>query len=177
MDASHRAGEVISSVRGLISKTSRERTTLHINDIARQVMALMNADLQVSEVAVTAEYHDDLPQVHGDRTQMQQVLLNLVRNAIEAMMSVDRRARRMRVVTQPGGNSSVLLSVEDSGLGIPEGDRPRIFDPFFTTKRTGSGLGLSICRTIIEDHGGDLRLARTDSRGSVFEIALPTKSA
>jgi signal transduction histidine kinase len=172
--ASHRAGEVISSVRGLISKTSSERTTLHINDIARQVMALVDADLQVNEVAVATGYRDDLPQITGSRTLLQQVLLNLVRNAIEAMVSVDRRARRLRVVTRLSENSSVLLSVEDSGPGISEADRQRIFDPFFTTKPAGTGLGLLICRTIIEDHGGELRLAKTDSRGSIFEMALPT---
>jgi signal transduction histidine kinase len=172
-----RADEVISAVGSLTRMTSDTRTALHINDLTRQVVALMERDLQASGVAVTAEYHGNLPQVRGDRTLLQQVLLNLVKNSIEAMASVDRRERRLRVVTQLGGSSSVLLSVEDSGPGISEADRQQIFEPFFTTKPTGTGLGLSICRTIIEDHGGELRLATTESRGSVFQISLPTKSA
>ena len=176
-EAVRRADEVMSSFRGLVGRTSAEKTALHINDIARQVMALMERDLLVSEVAVATGYRDDLPQIRGNGTLLQQVLLNLVKNAIEAMASVDRSARHLRVVTQLDRNSSVLLSLEDSGPGISEADRQRIFDPFFTTKPTGTGLGLSICQTIIEDHGGELRLAKTDSHGSVFEISLPTKQA
>ena len=176
-EAARRADEVLSSFRGLIRNSSDERIPLHINDIARQVMALMERDLLLSAVVVTTEYRDDNRQVRGNRTLLQQVLLNLVKTAVEAMGSVDRSARHLRVVTRPGGNSSVILSVEDSGPGVSDADRQRIFDPFFTTKPTGTGLGLSICRTIIEDHGGELRLAKTDSSGSVFEIALPTKSA
>ena len=177
MEASHRADDVISSFSGLVRKTSDEKIALHINDIARQVLALMERDLLVSEVAVTTAYRDDLPQIRGNPTLLQQVLLNLAKNAVEAMASVDRGARHLRVVTQLDRNSSVLLSLEDSGSGISEADGQRIFDPFFTTKPTGTGLGLSICRAIIEDHGGELRLARTGSRGSVFEIALPTQRA
>ena len=133
----------------------------------------MEHDLQVNEVTVTTEYQDNLPRIRGNRTLLQQVLLNLVRNATEAMGPVDRGARRLRIATGRNGSSSVTLSVEDSGRGVSNGDRQRIFDPFFTTKPTGTGLGLSICRTIVEDHGGELKLARTDSDGSVFEVALP----
>ena len=177
VEATRRADDVISSFSGLVRKTSDEKIALDISDIARQVLALMERDLLVSEVAVTTAYRDDLPQIRGNRTLLQQVLLNLAKNAVEAMASVDRGARHLRVVTQLDRNSSVLLSLEDSGSGISEADGQRIFDPFFTTKPTGTGLGLSICRAIIEDHGGELRLARTGSRGSVFEIALPTQRA
>ena len=176
LEASQRTEEVISSVRGLIRRASDERTALHINDVARQVLALMEHDLQVNQVAITTRYGDDLPQVMGNRTLLQQVVLNIVRNAIEAMSSVDRRRRHLRLATWRDENSAVLLSVEDSGQGIPAADRHRIFDPFFTTKPTGTGLGLSICRTTIEDHGGSLRLTKTDSHGSVFEMALPGRS-
>jgi signal transduction histidine kinase len=177
VEAAFRADKVISSFSGLMRRTNDdERIAFHINDIARQVMALMERDLLVNGVVVTTAYRDDLPPSRGDRTLLQQVLLNLVRNAVEAMASVDRGGRHLRVVTQLDGNSSVLLSVEDSGPGISEADRQRIFEPFFTTKPTGTGLGLSICRTIVEDHGGELRLARTDSRGSVFEVALPAQA-
>ena len=119
VEASHRADDVISSFSGLVRKTSDEKIALHINDIARQVLALMERDLLVSEVAVTTAYRDDLPQIRGNRTLLQQVLLNLAKNAVEAMASVDRGARHLRVVTQLDRNSSVLLSLEDSGRESP----------------------------------------------------------
>jgi signal transduction histidine kinase len=105
------------------------------------------------------------------------VILNLVRNAIEAMVSTSPPGeRRLYVQTRLDGASDLLLSIEDSGPGIVAGDRDRIFDPFFTTKAAGMGLGLAICRTIVEEHGGNLRVTKTDSKGSIFEIALPIAS-
>jgi signal transduction histidine kinase len=174
--ASGRVDTVISSIRGLMKKTSGERTAIRINGVTRQVLNLSGHDLQVQGVAVTTQYQDDLPHIHGDRTLLQQVLLNLVRNAIEAMSFVEPRARRLRLTTRLSGNSAVVISVEDSGCGVPAEHRDRLFDPFFTSKSTGMGLGLSICRAIVEDHGGELRLVKTDSRGSIFEIALPLDS-
>jgi C4-dicarboxylate-specific signal transduction histidine kinase len=123
-----------------------------------------------------ADYQDGVAQVHADRTQLQQVVLNLVRNAIDAIGSAPQGAKRLRLVTKLNGQSDVLLSVEDSGSGIAAENRERVFDPFFTTKSSGMGLGLAICQIIIEEHGGVLRLARTDSQGSVFEVALPIAS-
>src|SRR6185312_11730745 len=106
-------------------------------------------------------------------TQMQQVVLNLVKNAIEAMSQNAPEARLLRLSVRLEANSALLLSVQDSGTGIPLQDRDRIFDPFFTTKPAGTGLGLAICRTVVENHGGKLRLAESDSRGSTFEIVMP----
>lgn len=174
VQAARRSDDIILSFRGLVRRKSDERTLLYINDIARQVIALLERDLRVNEVSVTTELRAGGAPFKGNRTLLEQVLLNLMKNAIEAMASVDHRARLLRITTQIRENSTVCLSVEDSGPGILENDRQRIFDPFFTTKSTGSGLGLSICRTIIEDHGGELRLAKTDGRGSVFEIVVPT---
>jgi C4-dicarboxylate-specific signal transduction histidine kinase len=111
--------------------------------------------------------------VHLDGTQIQQVLLNLVKNAIDAMNSVPPEARRLRLTTSSDGHSTVLLSVEDSGPGIPVEDRERIFDPFFTTKSGGVGLGLAISSSLIANYGGKLRLVKSDSDGSVFEVAIP----
>jgi len=111
--------------------------------------------------------------VHIDGTQLQQVLLNLVKNAIDAMGSTAPEARRLRVTTSFDGHSTVLLSVQDSGPGIPVEDRERIFDPFFTTKSGGMGLGLAICSTVVERHRGKLRLVKSDSDGSIFELAIP----
>jgi signal transduction histidine kinase len=134
---------------------------------------LLQHDLQINEVSVATEFEDNLPKVHLDGTQIQQVLLNLVKNAIDAMNSVPPEARRLRLTTSFDGHSTVLVSVEDSGLGIPVEDRERIFDPFFTTKSGGMGLGLAISSTLIANRGGELRLVKSGSGGSIFELALP----
>jgi signal transduction histidine kinase len=112
-------------------------------------------------------------QVQVDAVQFQQVIMNLIRNAIEAMNSVEPNARRLRVATKIADDSTALLSIQDSGPGVPAGDHARIFDAFFTTKVSGTGLGLAICRTIVEAHGGQLRLTASGPEGAVFEVALP----
>ena len=134
---------------------------------------MLQHDLQINEVSVATEFQDNLPEVHLDSTQLQQVLLNLVKNAIDAMSSVAPDARRLRLTTGFDGHSTVLLSVQDSGPGIPVEDRERMFDPFFTTKSGGMGMGLAICFTVVENHGGKLRLVKSDSDGSIFELAIP----
>lgn len=171
-ESGNRANDIISSIRELFKKRTEHRTSIHLDDVARQVLGLMRQDLQVNAVSVTTEF-EDVPRVHADRTQLQQVILNLIRNAIDAMGSMPSGAKRLRLATRLDGSSSVVLSLEDSGSGIVAQDADRVFEPFFTTKHAGSGLGLSICQTIVEDHGGSLRLAKNDSRGCVFEIALP----
>ena len=137
---------------------------------------MLQHDLEDSQVAVATEYVGNLPPVRAGRIQLQQIVLNLVKNSIEAMSSVPSGSRHMRVVTRLSENSTVLLSIQDSGHGITVEDQGRVFDPFFTTKPTGMGLGLAICRTVAEDHGGNLRLVETSSRGSIFEIQLPIGS-
>ncbi|SHH14401.1 MASE4 domain-containing protein [Bradyrhizobium erythrophlei] len=170
---SHRAAAIISSVRQL-SKTTPDRSApTRVEDVARQVLRLLQHDLQVNEVSVATEFQDNLPEVHLDSTQLQQVLLNLVKNAIDAMSSVAPDARHVRLTTSFDGHSTVLLSVQDSGRGIPVEDRERMFDPFFTTKSGGMGMGLAICSTVVENHGGKLRLVKSDSDGSIFELAIP----
>jgi signal transduction histidine kinase len=172
--ASHRAGMVISSIRSLSARTPIDRRTMTgMEDIARQVLRMVQHDLQINEISVTTEFQDNLPLVHADPTQLQQVVLNLIKNAVDAMNSVAPAGRVLQIGTSLEGISNVLLSVQDSGIGIPPEDRERIFDPFFTTKPAGMGLGLAICRTVIENHGGKLRLTRSDLHGSVIEVALP----
>jgi C4-dicarboxylate-specific signal transduction histidine kinase len=119
------------------------RTLIHLDDIARQVLGLVEQDLLLNQISVATQFKNDLPEVYADRTQIQLVILNLVKDAIDAMKSTPTRARHLR-----------------------------IFEPFFTTKPTGMGLGLPICQTIIQNYGGSLRLAKTDAGGSTFEIAL-----
>jgi len=173
IDTVDRADHVISSMRELFKKTSNRHTMVQLNDVVRQLLILVQRDLLANGISLTTEYEPNLPQVQADPTQLQQVLLNLVKNAIDAMDGVPRGERRLRLVTSFDGKSTVSLYIQDSGPGITAEDQDRIFDPFFTTKPTGMGMGLSICRNIIETHDGKLRLARTSRDGSSFEIALP----
>jgi signal transduction histidine kinase len=176
IESSRRANEIVSSVRTLFKKTDDRRNLTHLDDVAREVLGLLQHDLESSQVTVATEHLVNLPPVRADRIQLQQIVLNLVKNAIEAMSSVPSGSRHVRVVTRLNGNSTVLLSVQDSGHGITAEHQGRIFDPFFTTKPTGMGLGLAICRTVAQDHGGNLRLVETSSHGSIFEIELPIGS-
>jgi C4-dicarboxylate-specific signal transduction histidine kinase len=147
---------------------------IEMNSIVRQVLKMVENDLHVHGVTVSTEFKDDLPQIMADRTQLQQVILNLIKNAIEAMADGRIAVKTLRLVTTQDGNSVVSLSVQDSGPGINPENGTQVFDPFFTTKSSGTGLGLSISRKIITDHGGDLRLTKTSSNGCTFEITLPS---
>jgi C4-dicarboxylate-specific signal transduction histidine kinase len=167
------AEEIIAGVRELFKKKASNRTAVRIGDLVRHDLSLVQPDLQAGGIQVETELQTDLPAVYADRTQLQQVILNLIRNAIEAMGSSAPGARRLRLAARAEGLSSVALSVQDSGPGIAAEDAPRVFEPFFTTKPGGMGLGLSICKTIIEDHGGTLQLSRSDGAGCTFEILLP----
>jgi len=177
IDASLRANEVIAAIRDLYKTTQIEHATVQINDVVREALALAQDDLRAEGVVAAAEYQENLPEIHGGHVQIQQVILNLIKNAIEAMHSVTPDKRRLRVVTGADGNSGVAVYVQDSGPGISPDQQDRIFEPFFSTKPSGTGLGLSICRTIAEDHGGKLRLSKTDARGTSFELILPLEFA
>jgi signal transduction histidine kinase len=164
---------MISNICELSKKTTERKVPTRVEDVVRLVLRLLQNDLQMNEVSVATEFQDNLPDVVLDSTQLQQVLLNLIKNAIDAMSSVAPKARRLRLTASFDGRASVLLSVQDSGPGIPVKDRERIFDPFFTTKSGGMGLGLAICFRLVANHGGTLRLVETGSNGSIFEVAIP----
>ena len=174
MEASGRANEVVESTRELFKTTAQHRTTTEINRLVQEVLRMIENDLHTHEVSVSTEFQEDLPQIMADHTQLQQVILNLAKNAIEAMASGPRAIKALRLVTTKDANSVVLLSVQDTGPGITPENGARVFDPFFTTKSSGTGLGLSISQKIIADHGGELRLTKTDSNGCTFEITLPS---
>ena len=168
-----RANEVVAGVRALFKSTTRQRTMIEINRLVREVLRMVENDLQVHGVSVSTEFQEDVPEIMADPTQLQQVVLNLIKNAIEALASGPANIKAIRLVTTSGATSGVSLYVQDTGPGITPKSETSIFDPFFTTKTSGMGLGLSISRRIIEDHGGDLRLTETSSRGCTFEIVLP----
>ena len=176
VDESHRANEIITSVRRLFDTSPTDRrTTLQVNDIVREALDLVEHDLRDNGISLTTEFPDNLPEICADHTQIQQIIFNLIKNAIEAMRSCSPDKRSLKVITA-SGNSCVSFYVQDSGRGISAEDQDRIFDPFFTTKQSGTGLGLSICRTVVERHGGKLRLIESDFRGTIFEVAIPVGS-
>jgi signal transduction histidine kinase len=174
--AGHRAGTVIESIRAIFKKDVRNRTSLDINELVREALALMHSELLKHGVSVQAEPDERLPRVDGDRSQLQQVLLNLVTNAIDSM-SATNAVRVLRVKSKVHDSGGVIVSVEDTGAGIDPKDLDRIFNPLFTTKSHGMGMGLAICRSIIEGHGGRLWATPNTSQGTVFQFVLPTDSA
>ena len=146
---------------------------VEINRLVREVLRMVENDLRVHGVSVSTEFQDDVPQVRADPIQLQQVILNLIKNAIEAIAIGPTTIRAIRLITTYGGHSVVSIFVQDTGPGVTFDKETQVFDPFFTTKTSGMGLGLSISRRIIEDHGGNLRLTETSSKGCTFEITLP----
>jgi PAS domain S-box-containing protein len=168
-----RAAEVIRAIRAMFGQERQEKAPLDVNEVVREVLALVHGELQQHAIPVMTELADGLPRVTAARVQLQQVILNLLNNAIEAMGATRREARRLRLASEANGADTVRIVVEDSGPGIDPEKLGRIFDPFFSTKPTGMGMGLSICRSIVEAHGGRLRALRAGGGGTLFEIALP----
>jgi C4-dicarboxylate-specific signal transduction histidine kinase len=174
VDDGHRASQVIASVRAMFRRDRREKSPVSIRDVVREVLALVHGELETHRVSLRVELHPELPRIIADRVQLQQVLINLVVNAIEAMSSVANYERSLLIKSEPLGTREVLIMVEDSGPGIGPNDSGRIFDAFFTTKSQGMGLGLSICQSIIESHGGRLWASERIPRGAVFHVQLPS---
>ena len=169
----HRAGDILKSIRALAGTSAPDMTELDINDIIREVLILMNSELQEHEVLLETELSEGLAPVMGDRVQLEQVILNLVLNAIEAMGTDTSAPRRLCVKSQADGPGAVLIAIEDSGPGIAPDTMDRLFDAFFTTKPNGMGMGLSICRSIVNAHGGRLSVSPRPPRGAVFQFTVP----
>jgi len=165
----HRAGAVIGSIRALFKKEARTRASLDLNALIGATLVLLREDLAKNRILVEAKLDKHFPQVTGDRIQLQQVLLNLITNAIESMAAIDG-SRVLSVKSEVHDDGDVRVSVADTGMGIRSQDFERIFNPLFTTKSEGMGMGLSICRSIIEAHEGRLWVAPNEPRGSVFHF-------
>jgi two-component system, NtrC family, sensor kinase len=175
-DAGRRADEVINAIRAIFQKGSNEQVPVDVNQLIIEVLDLARPTVQTNRTSVVRELRDGLPKLLADRIQLQQVLLNLVTNGIEAMETVTDRERVLKVTTDLDESSNVLIDVEDSGTGIDPAQIDRIFSAFFTTKSHGTGLGLAICRSIVEAHGGRLTAKPREQYGSVFQLILPTQA-
>jgi len=169
----NRASEVIQRLRALFARKGPRIEPVDLNDTAQEVLALSAAELQRRRVIVRTDFDENAPAVQGDRVQLQQVILNLVLNAADAMNAVDDRPRDLLVATARGDQGRVRLSVTDAGAGFDPADAGRLFDPFYTTKAEGMGIGLWISRSIVESHEGCLAVAANDGPGATFSFWLP----
>jgi PAS domain S-box-containing protein len=174
----HRASEVIASIRSMFGKGAPEKNSpVSVNDLLGDVLALVNGELESHQILLRTEMLEGLPLVMAERIQLQQVLLNLIINAIEAMSSVGDRERVLLVSSMVCEADQVLITIKDSGTGIDPTHMDRIFDAFFTTKARGMGIGLSICRSIVEPHGGRLWASPHSPHGTIFHLKLPSAAA
>jgi C4-dicarboxylate-specific signal transduction histidine kinase len=171
----NRAGDVIGRIRELIKKAPARKDWVDLNEAIREVIELTRREAVKTGVPVQARLADNLPLIHGDRVQLQQVILNLIVNAIEAMSGVDAGARDLLISTGRVEPDGVLVAVRDTGSGLPPATFDRLFEAFYTTKPGGLGMGLSICRSIIEAHGGRLWAEANEPRGAVFQFLTPTQ--
>jgi C4-dicarboxylate-specific signal transduction histidine kinase len=173
VDDGHRASDIIAGMRAMFKSGRREESPVNIRDLVYEVLALVRGELQGHGVSVQVNVHADTPRIVGDRVQLQQVLVNLIMNAVEAMISGQDHERSLLVESRVHGPNDVLITVEDSGPGIDADEMEHLFEPFFTTKSHGMGLGLAISRSIIESHGGHLWVSGRIPRGAVFHVQLP----
>jgi PAS domain S-box-containing protein len=171
-----RTDDVVQNIRAMFKFEGSSRTSVDLNELIDEVLTLAKGDLQRRAIIVHTNLDESLPRVIGNRVQLQQVLFNLVSNAIEAMESVGERDRQLLIKSGPGASGEVSVAVEDSGKGIDQDHMERIFSSFFTTKEAGMGMGLSICRSIIESHGGRLSASQGSPNGAVFQFTLPVKA-
>jgi signal transduction histidine kinase len=177
VDDGHRASDIIAGIRVMFKSGRREDVPVDIRDLVYEVLALVQRELQGHGVSAQVTVAPDLPRLVGDRVQLQQVLVNLIMNAVEAMSSVQVHERSLLVESRLHGLDDVLITVEDSGPGIDANEMEHLFEPFFTTKVHGMGLGLAISRSIIEAHGGRLWVSGRIPQGAVFHIQLPSDAS
>jgi len=171
-----RAAEIISRIRLLFSKGAPQRELLDVNQVIREIIVLLRGELERHSISVRPDLAAGLPQVMADRVQLQQVMMNLISNSIDAMKDLDgERARELAIKSQRAENEQLMVTVTDTGVGLPPGHADQIFDAFFTTKQHGTGMGLSISRSIVESHNGRLWAADNSPRGASLHLTLPTR--
>jgi len=168
-----RAAEIVSRIRLLFKKGTAERELVDMNEVVREMIVLLRNETIRYSVAVRTELAPGLPQVMGDRVQLQQVVMNLIINSLEAMKDGDG-ARELIIKSQPADKGRLTISLSDTGVGLPQKQAEQIFDAFFTTKLDGTGMGLSISRSIVESHGGRLWATANSPQGASFHLSLPT---
>jgi C4-dicarboxylate-specific signal transduction histidine kinase len=169
----HRASEVIQGIRSIFKKAPQQGALIDINDVVLEVLALVHGELINYRVSAISNLVPSLPRVRADRVQLQQVILNLIMNAVEAMGTAADGARVLNVTSQLDEPNAVLVTVQDTGPGIDPNRMDRIFDAFFSTKSSGMGMGLFICRSIVESHGGRLWATAAVPHGAMFHLVLP----
>jgi signal transduction histidine kinase len=173
----NRASEVIARLRALFTKKETTTEPLDLNEATREVIALSSSELQRNRVILRQELANNLPRVNGDRVQLQQVILNLLVNAADAMSNIDNRPRDVLVSTARDEGDRVRVTVRDAGTGLDPEDTDRVFDAFYTTKSGGMGIGLSVSRSIVERHGGHLWAERNEGAGATFTFSIPIDPA
>jgi len=173
----HRASDVIGKIRAMFKQAGDDKAPVDVNALIREVLALLRRDIEKRRIAVETDLPAGLPEVVGSHAQLQQLFLNLVTNAVEAMDPVAERGRRLRVTSRPHETDGVLITVEDSGTGIDPRNAKQIFEPLYTTKSQGMGLGLAICRSIVEAHGGRVSASPGALHGLALRISLPSGQA
>jgi C4-dicarboxylate-specific signal transduction histidine kinase len=171
----NRAGDVIRRVRGFMKKADTLKAPLEVNELVSEVAALLQRELSARQVTLRLELANAMPLIVGDRVQLQQVIINLVVNGVDAMQSVADRSHILLIRSYEDDARQAVVAVTDNGVGIPVATADRLFDAFFSTKPSGLGIGLSICRSIVEDHGGRLWATNnTGEPGATFQFAMPS---
>jgi signal transduction histidine kinase len=170
-----RAADIVSRIRDFSKKAPMRKTRLEINETILEVIGLTGAVILENGVLAKVQLSEELPSILGDRVQLQQVILNLILNAVEATSELREGSRELTISTSKAESGSVLVAVRDTGPGLPQAAPERIFEAFYTTKANGLGMGLSICRSIIEAHAGRLWATPNDPHGATFLIMLPVE--
>jgi len=177
LECGRRAGDVIGRIRAVVVKAPPTKSRFDLNEAVSDVIALTRNEALKHRVAVQTWVARDLPYVEGDRVQLRQVILNLIMNAIEAMSSAEEGPRELQISAEADAAGGVLVTVRDTGLGLDPKSMARLFEAFYTTKPEGMGMGLAICRSIVEEHGGRLWASANEPRGAVFQLTLPAQAA
>ena len=176
-DSGHHANEVLGFIRSMLTKDSEAKDPQDVNKLIRDSLTLIRREIEHQRVSVLTELFDGLPHVLASRVQLRQVIINLIMNAVDAMSTVADRERILQIKTAVHELDYFMITVEDSGIGIDPKHLNRIFEAFFTTKSHGMGMGLAICRSIVESHGGRLSVSPGRPHGSIFQVLLPTASS